>query len=147
MTKSRSVASPMALACILLLVAVAASSCGRNRVTYIGDSYTPSSEVDIYFDAADIERTYRVMGRATGVVSEGGDTDRLNEKFLQTAREKGADGVIFGQMVRRQSGSTSGNINVFRWIWDFLVGVGGTRSQASFEYEVRADFIKYRDAG
>jgi hypothetical protein len=128
-------------------VAVAASSCGRNRVTYIGDSLPPSTEVDIYFDVADIERTYRVMGRATGVVSEGGDTDRLNEKFLQTAREKGADGVIFGQMVRRQSGSTSGNINVFRWIWDFLVGVGGTRSQASFEYEVRADFIKYRDAG
>ena len=137
--------SKLAMISLLLLVLVATSGCSRNRVTYIGDSYPPSNQVNVFFDAGDIEQTYRVMGRATGVVSEGGDTDRLNEKFLDTARSKGADGVIFGEMVRRPAGSTTGNVNVFRYIWDFLVGVGGSRSRTDFEYEVRADFIKYRD--
>jgi len=135
----------LALVTALVLLVLATSGCSRNRVTYIGDSLTPTSEVDVFFNARDIERNYRVMGRATGVVSEGGNVDRLNEKFIDTARTKGADGVIFGDMVRRQAGSTTGSVNVFRAIWNFLVGVGGSQTRASFEYEVRAEFIKYRN--
>ena len=78
------------------------SACGGDvDVDYLGDSYPPTSHVDVYFSEDDITEDYRVMGRAT---ANGDDTEGLKESLIEKALEGGADGIIFEEFDQVETG-------------------------------------------
>jgi hypothetical protein len=83
---------------------------GCASVDYVGKSYAPTANVDVYMSADDVRRPYEVMGEARAQVdaipfSKPGA--QLQQKLLEQARAKGADGIIIGQLQNRTVGSTS----------------------------------------
>jgi hypothetical protein len=72
------------------------SSCGF-RIGYIGDSFSPTSKVDVYVDPSSIKRPYTVMGKGyvERTVGIEGSAERIQAKALKKAREKGADAILF----------------------------------------------------
>ena len=78
------------------------TACGDDvDVDYLGDSYVPTSHVDVYFSEDDVTEGYLVMGHAT---ADGGDTEALQETLIEKARDSGADGIIFEEFDRVETG-------------------------------------------
>ena len=115
------------------------------RVEYVGKSYAPTSNVDIYLDPADIDRDYEVMGAAE-IKNEGTiKFDKLQESAMESAMQHGADAVLIESMDEVSSGSTStttGSAN--------NDDKNSTFSQTTNNYErteklLRVKYLKYRN--
>lgn len=121
--------SPLILLMILFLTA-----CGGDDVdvNYLGDSYTPTSHVDVYFSEDDVTEGYLVMGHAT---ADSDDTEALQETLIEKARESGADGIIFEGFDRVETGEQS----IVSDIGDTSIVSTDTTSVL----EVKATFIKF----
>jgi len=95
----------------LLMAVVLLAGCAS--VDYVGKTYAPTSNVDVYMSADDVGRPYEVMGEARAQVdtipfSKPGQ--QLQDKLVAEARAKGADGIILGQLQNRTVGSTSNTV-------------------------------------
>lgn len=66
------------------------SGCYHN-VQYIGQSYPPTSTVEMFFSPADVGKDYRIVGK---VVGQARNLKRSQMKYLEIAKEKGADAII-----------------------------------------------------
>ena len=109
-------------------------ACGSDDgIDYLGNSYTPTSHVDVYFTADDITEDYLVMGRAT---VDGDDAEALREKLIEKARENGADGIIFEEFDRVATGEQT----IVNDIGDTSIVNTDTKSVL----QVKAIFIKYK---
>ena len=109
------------------------TACGDDvDVDYLGDSYTPTSHVDVYFSEDDVTEGYLVMGHAT---ADGGDTETLQETLIEKARDSGADGIIFEGFDRIETGEQT----VVNDIGDTSIVNTNTTSVL----QVKAIFIKY----
>ena len=76
----------------LLFIAV-----GCTTINYIGESYPPSQQVDLYFSEKDIEKQYKVVGRIIATANAHEliySSDKFTQSILKKARGKGADGVV-----------------------------------------------------
>ena len=68
------------------------ASCAE--VNYVGQAYTPTTEVDVFFDEKLIEREYTIIGQAIGTGSWGISNEKIQDKLIETAKKKGADAII-----------------------------------------------------
>ena len=92
----------------LLMAVVLLAGC--TSVDYVGKTYAPTTNVDVYMSADDVGRPYDVMGEARAQVDTipfAKPGQQLQDKLVAQAREKGADGIILGQLQNRTVGSTS----------------------------------------
>ena len=92
----------------LLMAVVLLAGCAS--VDYVGKTYAPTSNVDVYMSADDVGRPYEVMGEARAQVdtipfSKPGQ--QLQDKLVAEARAKGANGIILGGLQNRTVASTS----------------------------------------
>lgn len=144
----------------LLLLIFVISSCSPS-IQYMGRSYPPTSNVDIYFNAADVKKSYEVMGKVDGKAWPLSDYSKIQESIVAEAKKKGADGVIITGMKENVIGtsknttttttgnsstSTSGtpdNGKSTQSGWDASITTNTTSSQQT-EKVVSADFIKYK---
>ena len=118
---------------LILSMLLFVSACGDDvDIDYLGDSYTPTSYVDVYFSVEDITEDYLVIGHAT---AEGGDTEVLQEKLIEKARESGADGIIFEAFDRVETGEQT----IVNDIGD--TSIVNTTTQSVLQ--VKAIFIRY----
>ncbi len=120
----------------LMVLVLFVGACSERGVDYVGTSYSPTTDVDLYFSEFDVEEDYVVMGRAVARAGTRVSTKRLQEKLLQEAREKGADGVIIHEFDRVPVGeitneNTSGNTTI-------------TTTTVREERQIEATFIKYK---
>jgi len=76
-------------------------------VDYIGKQYAPTTQVDMYFDEADIEKEYEVMGTLQAEAGEFINMETIQEKMLDKARQKGADAILIGDIEKKLSGTES----------------------------------------
>ncbi|SHE48070.1 hypothetical protein [Pedobacter caeni] len=84
----------------ILMIALA-SACAT---PYFGKTFTPTQNVDMYLDAADVKKTYEVMG--TSDVDQGfSSLNALQQKVIELGKTKGADGVIM-KLTEEVTGST-----------------------------------------
>ncbi len=79
-----------------LFLAIIMMSCSP-RMHYLGDVYSPSNNVDVYYDELDIKKDFRVMGQLS---SDNQDNptiglEKIKEAMIKEAGEKGADGILF----------------------------------------------------
>ena len=120
----------------LLAFVLFVGACAERGVDYVGTSYSPTIHVDLYFSEADVEEDYVVMGRAIARAGTRASTKRLQEKLLQEAREKGADGVIILDFDRVPVGELT-NENT--------IGTTTTSTTSvKMEKRIEATFIKYK---
>ena len=119
---------------LILSMILFLSACGSDDdIDYLGNSYTPTSHVDVYFTEDDIIEDYLVMGRAT---VDGGDAEALQEKLIEKARERGADGIIFEEFDRVATGEQT----IVNDIGDVEIVNTDTKSVL----QVKAIFVKYK---
>ena len=74
-------------------------------IHYIGNSYPPTDNVDIYFSSHDVKKDYAVFGKAsvTGI-----NLQKLQNKILEEAKKRGANGIIYSDM-QSSNDVTNGN--------------------------------------
>ena len=125
------------LALFVLFVAACA------KIDYIGQSYPPTTRVDLYFSEQDIRQNYRVMGRVIAQANEGISVEHLQKKLEAKAREEGADGIIIHGFDRLQTGETTTYNEETRRDETKRSIAGITITSAEEERQIRAMFIKY----
>lgn len=114
---------------LILSMILFVTACGSD-VDYLGDSYLPTSHVDVYFSEDDVIEDYVVMGHAA---IEGGEAEELQEKLIEKARENGADGIIFEEFDRVKTGEVTVDSNA-----------GTEQTIATRVLQVKSIFIKYK---
>lgn len=118
---------------LMLSMLLFLTACGDDvDVDYLGDSYVPTSHVDVYFSEDDVTEGYLVMGHAT---ADGGDTEALQETLIEKARDSGADSIIFEGFDRVETGEQT----IVNDIGDTSIVNTNTTSVL----QVKAIFIKY----
>ena len=90
---------------LLALFILFVTACAK--IDYIGQSYSPTTHVDLYFSEADIREDYQVMGHVIAQANEGISVENLQKKLEAKAREKGADGIVIHGFDRIQTGETT----------------------------------------
>jgi hypothetical protein len=79
-------------------------------VDYVGKSYAPTANVDVYMSAADVKRPYETMGQVRAEVDAipfTNPSQQLQEKLMAEARSRGADGIILGAPEQRSTPGTA----------------------------------------
>ena len=83
-------------------------------LNYLGNNYTPTTNVSIFFDADDIQEKYKVMGLLNFNFDAGGfnlDKNETTDLILNKAKEVGADGVLITKFSNEVHQELSENIN------------------------------------
>lgn len=81
---------------ILLITAVCLlSSCSNVYMKYVGKSYTPTSEPELFFSWDDVSRDYETMGYVDATPIYFGTIEEAQAAIEKKARECGADAVVF----------------------------------------------------
>ena len=119
---------------LVLSMLLFVAACGGDDidVDYLGDSYTPTSHVDVYFSEDDVIEGYLVIGHAT---ADGGEAADLQETLIEKARENGADGIIFEEFDRVKTGEQT----IVNDIGDMEI----VNTDTTSVLQVKAVFIKY----
>ena len=82
---------------LIPLISVVFVFLGCATINYVGESYPPTQQVDLYFSEEDIETEYEVVGRIVATANSDElfySSDKFTQAILKKAREKGADGVV-----------------------------------------------------
>ncbi len=66
------------------------SSCSV-PVTYFGDKYPPTNNVDVFYSAHDVKRPYKVIGH---MAYPNLDQEHVLQKFTDFAKSIGADAIV-----------------------------------------------------
>jgi hypothetical protein len=77
---------------LFLLIFILILNCAK--VNYVGKTFPPTKNIDIYYSKKDIKKSYVIIGHAIG---SGGFLVSDDEIFIELIREamfKGADGII-----------------------------------------------------
>lgn len=74
---------------------------------YIGETYAPTTDVDVYYSLADINRPHRVMGKITATALDGWNSNDMVEELRKQAMAKGADGLVVEGVHTETVSSTS----------------------------------------
>jgi hypothetical protein len=89
-----------------LIPVIIFSSCG-SHLNYLGSSYTPTKNVDVYVDASAIKRSYTIIGK--GYMEYGYHTksrvDKMQAKAIAKAQSTGADAVLFQDYIIKRDGT------------------------------------------
>ena len=94
---------------LFLLITLFAVGCAS--VKYVGESFAPTTTVDVYFSEEDVEEAYVIMGDAVGS-GQGRSYDKIQTKLIEEAKRKGADAVVITGLDRADNdGHAYGIIN------------------------------------
>lgn len=78
-------------------------------IYYLGDAYPASSSVDVYYDAAQVKRDYKTIGRMTKELIRSESDKRY---MIELAKKKGADAIIFSDLLLEQGKKGSDQVSV-----------------------------------
>lgn len=125
------------LALFVLFVAACA------KIDYVGQSYPPTTHVDLYFSEADIREDYQVMGHVIAQAATAISVENLQKQLETKAREKGADGIVIHGFDRIQTGETTtyNEETQHREKKRSIAAITVTSTEE--ERQIRAIFIKY----
>lgn len=81
---------------ISLVILLFTSACAP-KINFIGNQYLPTQSVELYFDAGDIQKEYKVMGFLQNEGREfANDPEKIKEALVAEAKRRGADAILFG---------------------------------------------------
>lgn len=85
-----------------VLVVLASLTVGCATVDYVGSTYRPTTQVDLYFSEADVPRSFQVIGQALASGDQFVTASHLHAKMMDRARASGADAVIILAVTRKR---------------------------------------------
>jgi len=92
---------------------------GCASVNYVGKSFNPTTNIDIYYSKEEIKKEYTLMGHAIGSGTFTSN-DKIQKKLIEEAQFKGADAIL-------------------------ITGVGrSVRTNSAGEDQINASFLKYK---
>ena len=127
-----------------LLPALFVSACAT-RVAYVGSSYTPTQQVDVYVTQQAVKKPFDIIGKgyAHTPVSFTNE-EKIQRKAVEKAKQKGADAVIIEDyfvLATDNSVTTSVVSDSSRKV---SVGVGTAQSHPSVTSGLQILFIRYK---
>lgn len=96
---------------------------GCAHINYVGKSYDPTDQIDVFYGEEDITREYTVMGHAIGGGQLLVSTSKIQRKLVEKAKSKGADAVLITGIGREVAEDVEG---------------------FDAEKQVKATFLKYK---
>lgn len=126
---------------LLSLLVFFVTACAK--IDYIGQSYQPTTHVDLYFSQDDIRADYQVMGHVIAQAGTGISIENLQKQLEAKAREKGADGIVIHGFDRIQTGETTTYNEETKREEKKRSIAAITVTSADEERQIKAIFIKY----
>jgi hypothetical protein len=81
---------------IILSLSIFIIQCAQ--VNYVGKTYTPTTDIDVYYSEHEIEKEYTSIGQAMGSGGFLVSNEKIQEKLVAKARAVGADAVIIKEV-------------------------------------------------
>ena len=104
---------------LLAFASLAAFLGGCVNTDYVGESYSPTSQVDVYYSMEDVNRPHVVMGKITASAMDGWDSSAMVEELKSQAMAKGADALVIMDVHTETVGSytsTYGDSSDDKWV-------------------------------
>jgi len=123
---------------------------------YVGETYAPTSTVDVYYSMDDVDRGHNVMGKITATAMDGWDSQAMVDELKAQAMAKGADAIVIEGVHTETVGSytnTYGDKSEPKWVITSdgkLKQTGGSFGSSSSittdtkEKVMDAELIKYQ---
>ncbi|CAA6691296.1 MULTISPECIES: hypothetical protein [unclassified Lentimonas] len=80
---------------------------GCANTEYVGQTYSPTTHVDVYMSAGGVTRPHTQMGMAKTEATEYMSFEDMQQQLMRDAMAKGADGIIITGMQTVNVGSSS----------------------------------------
>jgi hypothetical protein len=94
-----------AFALALLVAPLAATGCAH--LDYMGESYPPTSRVDVYFTEENVTRPYTAIGEVIVTGDQLVSSDKMQRKIRDEAMKRGADAVILQSLEAYKAGEST----------------------------------------
>ena len=104
---------------LLAFASLAALLGGCVNTDYVGESYPPTSQVDVYYAMEDVNKPHVVMGKITASAMDGWDSSAMVEELKSQAMAKGADALVIMDVHSETVGSytsTYGESSDDKWV-------------------------------
>jgi len=132
---------------LFLGIIISLSSCATTD--YVGKTYAPTNNVDLYFDGNEVEVEYEVMGTARTEGMEGMSFNSIQNQLMKDAMKKGADGIIIDGLDEISRGSTSTTSSTVEnkrvWNKNKTRYVSSTHTSEELHKIITAKLIKYKN--
>ncbi len=81
---------------VLLSIAILISACSPT-MNYLGDTFPPTNDIDIFYDQGDIKKDYRVIGQLSGdnINNAINSLEKVKSGMIEEAKMRGANGILF----------------------------------------------------
>ena len=110
--------------------------------SYFGKTYTPTQNVDVYLNKADVKKNYSTMG-STKVAKGFSSLESAQLKVIELGKAKGADGVIMELTEDIVSTQQTGTAVVTKTKKKNVIGTTNSSTMDIKEKKITATFIKY----
>ena len=127
-----------AVLCLLLL----APACAH--VDYLGRTYPPTTNVELFFSEADVTESYEVMGRVNAHANDFVAAEKLQAKIMEKARANGADAVVILGFDRYKTGEHTTYSETTKEKRRGTQTTGSTSTSSESEKAIEAIFLKYK---
>lgn len=87
----------------LIILALSLTSCkgfrfGVPDISYLGESYPAVSELEVFYDEADIEYNFETMGQLVHDKILGYTAEQIKSEMILAGKKHGADAIVFYDM-------------------------------------------------
>lgn len=79
---------------LIIVLAFFFTSCATT--SYLGDNYPATEKIDVFYDAKDVKKDYKVIGHL--ITDYTSDSAEAKEALSGKAKKVGADGIIILQV-------------------------------------------------
>ena len=132
----------------IAVLAIAIGGCVS--VDYVGKSFPPTTQVDVYLSMTDVKRPYTTIGEVRADVAAiplADSAQDLQAKMIAEARKRGANGIVLGGLDRRRVVGPS------QTVWTeqkgkskkSKKGYASTTTDSDEVVELRGTLIRYTD--
>jgi hypothetical protein len=106
----------------LLLISILCFSCHVHQHGYLGSTFTPTKNVDVFVDVSTIKKPYTIIGKSFTEMDSFTNLERIQQKAIEVAKQKGANAILFQdyqfqdvgtvQTVSKRDSSSSSSVRV-----------------------------------
>ena len=119
------------------------SSC-TTTINYLGNSYTPTKDPDLYVTEKSIDRPYKIVGKGYPRFRFFGHSpEKIQHKALEKAKKKGADAVIIQDYYIPNTGASINSFYRSDSLGKGLITVGNSTVTNTGSSGFIIFFIKY----
>jgi hypothetical protein len=112
---------------------------------YLGKTYPPTTNVDLYMNADEIKKGYEVMGEMTVKGQLGSkNAEDMQAKLMEEAKVKGADAVLIEALEEVVTGTTSSTTGSVKDDKKGTTYNEQTRTTESKDKILKAKLLKYK---